>query len=214
MKTLLYFYCAHSAFAYLGSARLMEIAAAKGCRVIHKPFDLNRLLNAIGAPGFAERSPAHRAYFFGREIERWGHLRGLPIIDRVPTHHRKDYNLANRLLIAAQAAGHDVDALAHRFLEAHWRDDADLSDAESLRNMIAAVGLDAEALFAEAEKPETLALYEANTEEAIARGLFGSPAYVLDEDLFYGQDRLEMLERALDAPFPGRTLAQRLADSA
>ena len=70
MAEIEYFYSAHSAFAYLGSARFMEIAAAAGRRIAHKPVDLRRVVAEAGATAFGARSPKHRAYYFGREIER------------------------------------------------------------------------------------------------------------------------------------------------
>lgn len=70
MADIEYFYSAHSAFVYLGSARFMEIAAAVGRRIVHKPMDLHRVVEAGGAGPTRTRSKAHRAYYFGREIER------------------------------------------------------------------------------------------------------------------------------------------------
>lgn len=71
MKTIEYFYAAHSAFAYLGSAKLKAIAQAAGRRIVHRPVDLRRVVAEAGAQPFGRRSAAHRAYYFGREIERW-----------------------------------------------------------------------------------------------------------------------------------------------
>ena len=69
-----YFYAAHSAFAYLGSARFLEIARMAGREIVHRPFDLDRAIETVGAGPFRERSKAHVAYFFGREIQRWSCL--------------------------------------------------------------------------------------------------------------------------------------------
>ena len=68
MSHIEYFYSAHSAFAYLGSARLTVIARAAGRRIVHRPVDLNRVLEAAGSAPFSKRTPAQRAYFFGTEI--------------------------------------------------------------------------------------------------------------------------------------------------
>ena len=100
--------------------------------------------------------------------------------------------------------GANVDALAHALLRAHWRDDADLADPETLARLAAGLDFDAPALLEAARSPAVLEQYEANTQEAIARSVFGSPTYFVDGDMFYGQDRLEMVERALHRPFAGR----------
>ena len=71
MADIEYFYSVHSAFAYLGSARLLAIAAAGSHRIVHRPIDLAPVIAAGGAPPTRERTQRHRAYFFGREIMRW-----------------------------------------------------------------------------------------------------------------------------------------------
>ena len=208
MTDIEYFYAAHSAYAYLGSARLMAIAAAAGRRIMHRPFDLRRVATAP----FGGRSAAHRDYFFRREILRWAEERGAPVLGHTPSHHARDIALPNSVLIAAQRAGRNVDRLAHAMLEAHWRDDADLADAATLAALARALGLDADELLAAAVSPAVAAEYAANTEEALRRSVFGSPTYFVDGDMFYGQDRLEMVERALRRPYRGtRWLEDRVS---
>jgi len=150
---------------------------------------------------FGKRSKAHVAYFFGREIERWSEVRGAPTKTGIPTHHAKDPALANGMLIAGLGRGIDIDGLAHAILEAHWRDDADLADRLTLASIGRSVGVDPDSLLDRATTPEVQQVYRANTEEAVRRSVFGSPTYVVDGDMFYGQDRLEMVERALRRPY-------------
>ncbi len=196
-KAIEYFYSAHSAFAYLGSKRVMEIAAAAGRKLLHKPVHLGPVVSAVGGKTFAERTPQHVAYFFGREIERWAEFRNVPVIDFRPTYHDEDMTLASCMLIAAQAQGLDVDRLAHLILEVHWRDDADISDPSLLRNLAASLDIDPDSLIESAQTPAVQKTYQANTGEAIARSVFGSPTYFIDGDMYYGQDHLELIERAL-----------------
>ncbi len=201
MADIEYFYSAHSAFAYFGSARLMEIARAADSRIIHKPMDLNRVVEVNGPGWTGNLTPARYAYFFGREIERWAEARSAPVMGRRPTHHDNDMTLANGMLIAGIKQGIVVDVLARCMLEAHWRYDADLADAKTLSTLGQKAGLDPASLLDAALSPETRAVYEANTEEAIRRSVFGSPTYFVHGDMFYGQDRLEMVERALVQPY-------------
>jgi len=201
MTDIEYFYSAHSAYAYIGSARFMQIARAAGRRIAHKPMDLGRVLDVTGPGVSGGRTPARRAYFFGREIERWAELREAPIMQGIPSRHFEDMTLANCMLIAANIEAADVDGLAHCLLQAHWRDDADLSDRATLARLSGKAGVDARALLAAAQTSEVRAVYEQNTEEAIRRSVFGSPTYFVDGDMFYGQDHLEMMERALTRPF-------------
>lgn len=197
-STIEYFYSAHSAFAYIGSARLMAIAGSAGCRLVHRPMDLRRVVKESGAQPIAERSKAHVRYFFGREIDRWSEERDAPVVGHMPTHHRNDITLPNCVIIAGILAGINVDNLAHALLAGHWLHDADLADQATLSDLITAAGYDASALLASAQDdPAIHAAYADNTEEAIARSVFGSPTYFLDGDMFYGQDRLEIIEKTL-----------------
>ena len=203
MNAIEYFYSAHSSFAYLGSARFMEIAAAAGRPIAHRPVDLGLVVEATGPGWNGDRTPSRRAYFFGRDKQHWGEYRSVPIMDRRPAHHDNDMTLANCMVIAGVRQNINVDALAHAMLEAHWRDDADLADAQTLAAIGVSAGLDPAPLLDAALTPEISAVYAANTEEAISRSVFGSPTYFVDGDMFYGQDRLELVEHALAKPFAG-----------
>lgn len=209
MRQIEYFYSAHSAYAYIGSNRLAEICAAQNCTLIHRPIALSPVVEAVGSPPFARRTRPHIDYFFGREIERWAEWRGMPILSHRPTHHDNSLDMSNGMLIAASEQGADVDALAVAILTIHWRDDADLANPDHLRKAADMANVAADRLLEVALSPEIQHQHAANTAEAIARNVFGSPTYILAgdqnvgaaEEMFYGQDRLEMLERALTVPF-------------
>ena len=119
----------------------------------------------------------------------------------IPTHHFKDMTLPNCILIAAAEAGTNIDALAHAFLEAHWRDDADLTNLDTLTSAAQGTAYDLAPFVEAAHSDAVKAIYEGNTVEAIRRSVFGSPTYFVDGDMFYGQDRLELVERTLKQPF-------------
>lgn len=197
-KEIEYFYSAHSAYAYLGAWELARIAEKKGVRVIHRPFDFHPVVNAAGGQPFKKRSTAHVEYFFGRELIRWAELRDLPILDYRPTYHDNPLHLPNCAIIAA---GEDADVFSRSVLQAHWRDDADFADPKVLHSLATGLGLDADALLSTATSAPLQSQHQANTDEAIARGIFGSPTYFVAGDMFYGQDRLMMVARALDTPF-------------
>ena len=203
MSEIEYFYSAHSAYAYLGSARLMAIARAANRRIAHRPMNLRQVVAVTGPGPTNGLTPARRAYFSGREIERWAELRAAPVVRGFPTYHDKEMTLPNGMLIAGLLQAVNIDRLAHCMLEAHWRDDANLADVETLTRLGEAAGVDPEPLLKAALSAEVQAVYASNTEEAIDRSVFGSPTYFVDADMFYGQDHLEMVERALERPFAG-----------
>jgi 2-hydroxychromene-2-carboxylate isomerase len=195
------FYSSHSAFAYIGSAKLREIARGAGAVIVHKPMELRKVMAAVGG-ATNSTTPQRRAYFSRREIERWAAYRGAPIMRGIPTYHAHDIARSNGVLIAAMAAGHSIDQLAHEMFQAHWRDDADLDDEAALAGIIEAAGLEAPPLLAAALSADIQAIHDENTNEAIARSVFGSPTYFVGGDMFYGQDHLELVAEALRAPFP------------
>lgn len=201
MSGIEYFYGAASAFAYLGASRLTAIAAAAGQKIIHRPVFLKEVVSAVYPNGFIGRTPAHRSYYFSREIERWSEQRGVAIGPDFPANHANDSTLANLILIACAQQELDINALALAMMQAHWRDHSDLGDEATLHKITQSVGIDANALIADAKLPGVKAQFEANTAEAIERSVFGSPTYFVDGDMFYGQDRLEMVERALNKPY-------------
>jgi len=201
MQSIEYFYSTHSAYAWLGSEKFMAIARTAGRSIVHRPVDLNRVVAAARGHGFTGFSTAYRDYFFGREIKRWSEFRQVPTIDRRPTHHDNDLSLSSGMIIAAINDGLNADRLAHAILQAHWRDDADHADPETLVRIATENGYDARPLLDRAMDADIQAVFQANTDEAIERSVFGSPTYFVDADMFYGQDRLELVERASGKAF-------------
>lgn len=183
-----YWYSAHSAFAYLGATRLGEIAAAHGQQVLHRPFDLTPVISAVSGGYAAARSPAHRAYFFDEDLYRWARYRGLPMVPFRPTHHDEPLALASGAILAS-----DNPWAAHwAILRAHWEDDANIADPDDLR----AAGI-ADMALSRAMDPDIQTQFDSNTAAAIARPIFGSPTYIWEGQMFYGQDRLALLDHAL-----------------
>ncbi len=104
---------------------------------------------------------------------------------------------AARVVIAAERAGGDPLALAHAILTAIWTQEKDITDHPTLIEIANASGHDGAALVAASQEPEAQAAYEAQTQEALDRGVFGAPTYIYKDELFWGQDRLDFLDRAL-----------------
>ena len=202
MAVIEYFYSAHSAYAYLGAAELIRVAERTGRTIEHRPMDVNLVMETTGLASFKEMPLPRKQYFFHREIVRWAEIRNAPVGGR-PTHHDNPLDLSNGMLIAALQQGHNIDRLHHDVLEAHWRYDADLADRETLAKIAAGAGFDPGPLLDAALTPEVVAQYRQNNAEAAERWVPGSPAYFVDGDMFYGQDRLDQVERACATPFAG-----------
>jgi 2-hydroxychromene-2-carboxylate isomerase len=195
-------------YAYLASEVVAGAAARSGRALRHRPFLLGGVFAAVGTPQrlFATLSPA-KARHNAQDLDRWAALRGIPL--RMPPEHPFRSVEALRATLAV-----DCDpAVIHGFYRAYWVDNRPVSSPEVLRAVLTAVGHDAEAVLARASGEPTREALRAATERAVALGIFGAPAFLVDgEELYWGQDRLAMAvgERPVtDAtahPPTGRTL--------
>ncbi len=193
-------YSTRSIYAYFGAERIVALARKAGRRRVHKPIDLSRVVPASGSLAFEQRPSSHKRFFFGREIERWSEFLDIPVLTD-PVHHFGDRSLSSGFVIAAQQHGADVATLHIAILRALWQDDRDLADPQVLEQIARVAGLDPAPLLAAASSREVLDTFAQNSAKAVAHGVFGSPTCIVDGDMFYGQDRLMMVERALQQPF-------------
>ncbi len=197
MPTIDYYMTLNSPWTYLGSAKFAEMAKRYGYSVDIKPTKFGVVFPQTGGLPLPKRAPARQAYRL-MELKRWREVRGLPIVIQ-PKHFPSDETAGTRLLIAAKLAGKDAHALATEMGRALWEREENLADWEALKAAAARAGLDADALRAAAPPDAELdALNDRFTAEALERGVFGAPTFRLETgELFWGQDRLELLERQL-----------------
>lgn len=196
MKEIEYYYSVSSVFAYFGSQRLTELSQRHNVRIIHKPIFHGVVVPATGGRRFRKVSPVRQAHFF-REVKRWSRFLDIPVVSGEPKYHYGDRNLPSGMVIAAQRSGLDVNLLSFLMAEALWRDDRDIADLEVLRKVAMSLNMDAEKLLKDAMLPDIQTEYELNSIEAVKKGVFGSPTYIVEGEPFWGQDRLDFVERAL-----------------
>jgi len=101
------------------------------------------------------------------------------------------------MVIAADRQGLDTGRLSNAILRAIWAEERNIADDDTLAAIADEQGMDGAALLAASKAPEIIATYDAYTQEAIDRNVFGAPTYILNDEMFWGQDRLDFLERAL-----------------
>jgi 2-hydroxychromene-2-carboxylate isomerase len=182
-----------SPWTYLGHERFAAITRRHGAAIRCKPADFGQVFAVSGGLPLGKRAPQRQAYRLF-ELERWRKFLGVPL-----TLHPKFFpapaDLAARLIVAAPEAAQF--ALVGAILRAVWAEDRNIADGPTLSAIAAACGLDGAALLAAAERPEIAARYEALTQEAIERQVFGAPTYICKDEPFWGQDRLDFLDRAL-----------------
>lgn len=194
-KTIDYYFSLISPFTYFGGPRLVEIAGRHDAAIAYKPVRLARIFPASGGLPLAKRAPQRQAYRL-IELARWRDHLGMPLILH-PAHFPADETLAAKLVIAALRQGADAGALIQAILRAVWSEERDIADRETLRAVAGENGLDGATLLAAADDPSVAKDYEANTDEALDRQVFGAPSYYYRNEVFWGQDRLDFLERAL-----------------
>ena len=184
-----------SDWAYLGGPRLEAIARRHDIAVKHVPLRLPDVYARTGGILLAQRAPQRHAYRIA-ELKRWRERLGMRC-NIEPTHFPVDVDLASCAIIAVMQAKHPVSALAQRFLQALWAEDRDISDPTVVASILDEQGLDSRSLLRKAKQDDVRATYQANTDRAVADGVFGSPFYIFDRQVFWGQDRLGMLEDAI-----------------
>ncbi len=197
MKEIDYFMVPSSPWTYLGHDRLAAIAARHGARIIMKPFDLGRVFPLSGGLPLGKRAPQRQSYRLA-ELARWRDHLGVAL-NVQPRYFPVPADLAMRMIVAAQI-GHGADLafqLAGRIMRACWADEQDINDPATLAALANTDGMDGAELLAEGDAVQ--ADIDRNTDEAIAAQVFGSPWYRVGEQHFWGQDRLDFVDRALSA---------------
>lgn len=195
--TIDYYLSLNSPWTYIGSGQFAEIARRCGATVNVKPAKFGPIFEQTGGLPLPKRSPQRQAYRM-MELRRWREARNIPI-NVQPKHFPSDDAAAVRLVIAAKLQGKDAHQLSLEFGRAIWEREESLADAAVMSAAAQRAGLDAAALRAGGPSDAELdALYEQFTQDALKAGVFGAPSYVLPSgEIFWGQDRLELLERAL-----------------
>ena len=195
--TIDYYLSLNSPWTYMGSGPFAEIARRYGVTVNVKPCKFGPIFEQTGGLPLPKRSPQRRAYRL-MELRRWREVRGIPL-NVEPRYFPSDDLAAIRLVIAAKLQGKDAHRLSLEFGRAIWEREESLADAAVMAAAAQRAGLDASALRADGPTDAELdALYDQFTQDALKAGVFGAPSYVLPSgEIFWGQDRLELLERAL-----------------
>jgi len=196
-KVCQYFFAAHSPWAYLGHERFVALAQKHGVQVDLRPCDLSKVFGVSGGLPLAKRAPQRQAYRLV-ELARWAEYLGMPLKTQ-PQFFPVSAELANKMIVAARLAhGTEVGlTLAGAIMRALWAEDRNIGDEATLVQIAGGCDLDGKALVKSAETASAQAEYDRNTDDANAASVFGSPWYVLEGESFWGQDRLDFLERAI-----------------
>ena len=203
MTELSCYYSLSSPWAYLGGPKLHDIVRRHAVTLLLKPYDFQDVVPRTGGVPLRTRPEPRRTYH-AQELDRWRRHLGMPL-QLVPKHYPQDgkpagWNKpAGWMVIAAQERGLDAPLLSHALLRALWAEERDTADAAVRRAIADENGMPGAELVAAETSAPVQERYRAYSEEAERLGVFGSPTYVLNGERFWGQDRLDFLDRALDA---------------
>lgn len=203
MTELSCYYSLSSPWAYFAGPRLQDIVRRHHVGLVLKPYDFQDVVPRTGGIPLRTRPEPRRTYH-ALELDRWRNYLGMPMVLE-PRYYPKDGKPAgwNKppgwMVIAAQEAGGDALRLSHALLRALWAEERDTSNADVRRAVADENGFDGAALVKAETSERVQALYQQYSEEAEREGIFGAPTFLLNGERFWGQDRLDFLDRALDA---------------
>ena len=199
-RTVDYYFAPPSPWTYLGHARLAEILRQRSCAVRVMPVDLGgKVFPISGGLPLGQRAPQRQAYRLV-ELKRFSQYLNAPL-NLKPTYFPVAGDDSSRLIIAVEQL-HGVDAamrITGAVLAACWAQERNIADPKVLAELLNEQGLDA-ACLEKANSQSVQETYERYTEQAISAGVFGAPSYVVDGEIFWGQDRLDFLDRRLAQP--------------
>ncbi len=197
MPTLEFFFDVSSPWTYLAFHKIEALAAGHRADLIWKPILVGGVFNAVNEDVYAARAnPNPRKWrYHSKDLQDWARLYGLEI--GWPTVFPVNSVKAMRAALVAEDAG-KLPSFARACFEAYWGRDQDLAQDAVIASCAERVGLDAAAVLARSAEPEVKQRLRANTEELVTRGGFGSPTlFVNGDDMFFGNDRLPLVEAAL-----------------
>lgn len=195
-KVCEYFFAPQSPWTYLGHERFVALTRKYGVQVEIKPCDLGRVFNVSGGLPLAKRPPQRQAYRLV-ELKRWSEFLQIPL-NLQPKFFPVPADAAAKLIIATRLA-HGTDAalgISGAIMRAIWAEERNIGDADTLVAITLECGHDGRALLKSSETTSVQSEYDRFTDEAIAANVFGSPWYGFEGEGFWGQDRLDFLERA------------------
>lgn len=191
MTRIDYYFTTVSPYVYLAGTRLEAIAARHGAEVSYRPVDALAVFSRTGGQPLAQRHESRRAYRL-QDLRRQAALLDMPITLAPAYFPANPAPSAYAIIAAAKAGGGDLGALVHAFARAVWAEERNIAEDEVVKDILAAHGYDPK--LADTGMFMAAGVYEKNLEDAIAQGVFGLPFYVVGEERFWGQDRLDQLD--------------------
>lgn len=192
-----YYVSLNSPWTHLGAARIEALAKKYGASMKIFPVDFGTVFAGSGGLPLPKRAPQRQAYRL-QELRRWRDFLGIPINIQPKFFPASEQLTAGCVIALRETQGNALAiALAHAVLRAVWQEERNPADAATLAELIKGCGLDAAAVMKLGAEPRWQEMRNADTQAALARGVFGAPSYVIGDEIYWGQDRLDFVERHL-----------------
>jgi 2-hydroxychromene-2-carboxylate isomerase len=195
-KVVDYYFATISPFMYLGHDRLATLARKHGATLRVKPVNFGEIFPVSGGLPLSKRAPQRQAYRLA-ELKRWSEFLSIPLNLHPKFFPVNGDRAAYWILAADEKNPAQGLAFTGAVGRAVWKEDRDISDQSTLAAIAQSLGLDPVQLGERTASHDIAARYKTLTDEAIERQVFGSPTYIYRDELFWGQDRLDFLDRAL-----------------
>ncbi len=190
MPTFEFLYDFSSPYSYLAATQVEALAQRTGAQVVYRPIVLGGLFKAIGSGPPMKNSVKN--VWMGKDLQRWAELYGVPF--RFSPHFPLNTIAAMRLVLVDEKHAAQVTKEAY---SAMWSEGLNLSEPQVISTIAARAGLDAKSAMAAIENQAIKDRLRANTDDAIARGVFGAPTFFVGDEMHWGNDRLQFVESAL-----------------
>lgn len=196
-RRLEFFFDCSSPWTYLAFTRIHDVIKRTRAEVVWKPILVGGVFNEVNQDVYERRAKPdpRKARYYAKDLEDWARFAGIEI-GRPPVFPVNSVKAMRAALIALDDG--KLVPYATAVFQAYWGELEDISQPEVLKPIFARAGYDPDELLRRIDAPEVKARLKANTDELIARGGFGSPTMFIDrDDMYFGNDRLPLVEAAL-----------------
>ena len=194
-NTLDYYFATPSPWAYLATPRVVELKKNYNLKINWKPANLMEIFAIHGVANVKDRPQPVQLNRL-TELKRWSKFLSMPLTIQ-PKLFPVDPTLSHKTIILAQKNNINVDNLIFSFQKAVWADEKDISDENIIIEICKANNFNSNSIIEDANSEEIINEYKSNTQEALSKNVWGSPTFIYNNELFWGQDRIDFLERAI-----------------
>ena len=194
MKKIEYYMSHGSPWTYLGHKRINKIASENNCELIIMPVNYGEVFPSTGGLPVNKRSVERQKYRL-QELARWSEFLKIKL-NTEPQFFPSRSMTASMVIISAKLLNYEnVMDIAYKIMEGLWVKQLDIDDEDTLKSIISRLIPSAEELIDYSKQEIVSNEIKKNTEKALKSSVFGAPTYIIDDEVFWGQDRLDFVER-------------------